>query len=435
MPEFVTKIAIGATLALAVTSAAMANPVSQVPAQNFLGAEWMESPIHRVAPMASNNGYVNSYTIETADGTYVAHGTDQARTMIREIHATHELRQQSTIGMMGKSTVNATANLVNTPIRIIEGVGDRIDAVADVEDAVLFAPKIVGDVGGKLLSGVGELGHTGLRIVTGVAGTRCSGFDECVSNAGRDVWSGVNSVAGKHSSARDIHAKLGTDHESLNPVLQKEVNRLAYANAYTGVAFNLTVPNAGLNHLSSYHQGVRWVNNSEFVAQYQDANRGPDRERASLAALGIEQDTIDRIYSNEFFTRSNRTTLAASLNAMGPSAYSAPFARDAAAATSPAIVHNKLEVYKYFAHMAQSGQVSNYVSGPATLAYRPDGTFVMPLKADYLQWSPQSRQAAEFLAQTARGGQKRAELHVLGQASPEFKSQVGRMGVKVVEIS
>lgn len=434
MLKFITHLAIGTVFSLTVTTPVMANPASQVPAQDFLGAELMQSPLHRVAPMAQNNGYVNIYTIETADGAYVAHGTEQARIMIREIHATHQLRQQSTVGMMGKSFVNATANLVKTPVRIVEGVGDRIDSVQSFEDAVFLAPKTVGEVGGTLINGAGELAHTGVRIVSGVAGTRCSGIGECVSDAGRDVLSGVNSIAGKHSSARNIHARLGTDNETLNPMLQKEVNRLAYANAYTGVAFNLTVPNAGLNHLSSYHQGVRWVNNSEFVAQYQDAYRGPDREKASLTALGIDQDTIDRLYANESFTNSNRTALAAALSAMGPTPYSDPFARDAAAADSPHIVRNKIEVYQYFAQMAQNGHIRNFVSGPGTLAYRPDGTYVMPLKADYLQWTAQSQQAAEFLAQTARNGQNRAEMHVLGQASPEFKSQATRMGIKVINI-
>ena len=78
-----------------------------------------------------------------------------------------------------------------------------------------------------------SLAATAWRITTSAAGTKCQGFGGCTSKAGRDIWSGFNSLAGKHNAAKEIHYTLGTDPYTDNQVLQRQVDRLAYADAYT----------------------------------------------------------------------------------------------------------------------------------------------------------------------------------------------------------
>ncbi len=433
MPLDMKRTIIGLALGLGASLTAMANPY-QVPAQDFLGAEWMQSPIHRVAPMAQNNGSVNSYSIETPDQVYTVHGTEQARTLIREIHAAHQLRQRSTTGAVVKSIKNRSANMVTTPLRTVKSIGGRLNRVESFEDAAFFIPQTVGEVGGTLMNGVGEMAVTGARIAKGAAGTRCDSFGNCAADAGKDVWSGVNSLVGKHNASRRLHASLGTSPETQNKALKREINRLSYAEAYTGTAFKFGVPAAGLNYVSDYQRGIGWYNNTEFVAGYEDAHRSRNRDKASLETIGVPAQTVDALYANQAFSKTDRTALISAINGIGHSAYTAGFVQDATAASSPYMAKTKVELYKYFAHLAQTGQIADFINGPSTMIQLRNGALILPLKVDYLQWTPQSRQAAEFLAQTAKGGQKPAELHVLGSASPEFKTNVGRMGVKVVDV-
>ena len=91
MPKWRT-ISIGVITSLIFGMTASAAPESMVSAQDFLGAQWMESQLHRVDPTARNNGLINSYTIQTHHGTFTIDGTDQARAFIREITAADQLR-------------------------------------------------------------------------------------------------------------------------------------------------------------------------------------------------------------------------------------------------------------------------------------------------------------------------------------------------------
>ena len=433
MPLDMKRTIIGLALSLGANITAMANPY-QVPAQDFLGAGWMQSPIHRVAPMAQNNGSVNSYIIETPDRVYTVHGTEQARTLIREIHATHQLRQRSTTGAVVKSVKNRSANMVTTPLRTVKSIGGRLNRVESFEDAAFFIPQTIGEVSGTLINGAGEMAVTGARIAKGATGTRCDSFGNCAADAGKDMWSGVNSLVGKHNASRRLHASLGTNPETQNKALKREIDRLSYAEAYSGTAFKFSVPNMGLNYVSDYQRAVGYYNNTEFAAGYEDAHRSRNREIASLKAAGVPMQTIAALYANQAFTKTDRTGLVSAINGIGRSAYTADFAQDAAMAPSPHTAKTKVELYKYFAHLAQSGQIADFISGPSTMIRLRNGALILPLKADYLQWTPETAQMTRYLSRSTRQQQNRAELHILGGASPKFKNNAGRIGVRVVEI-
>jgi hypothetical protein len=111
---------------------------------------------------------------------------------------------------MAGAAKDRTSNLVTTPYRLSKDLVDHAGDISGAEDALLFVPQQVGGIVGDLLSGVGELTVTGVRISKGVAGTACSGLG-CVEKARDDIWSGVNSLAGKHNAARRLHREFGTD--------------------------------------------------------------------------------------------------------------------------------------------------------------------------------------------------------------------------------
>ena len=406
---------------------------TQVKAQEHLGADWMQSPWHSVNPIAMNDGIFNSYEITTPDGTYVVRGTSQARLNIREIYAIYQLRERSVVGTAANSLTTRTINWVKSPLRAVGYVGKRVGEVDSVEDAVLFAPKAVYDTGETVVSSVGEFAVTGKRIVTGAAGTKCDSFGQCVSDAGSDVWSGLNSLLGKHNAARRLHAEFGTDRQTQNKLLRREIDRLSYTEAYTGSAFKYFVPRAEIDVLSDYQRGIGYFNNAEFAAGYTDAHRPRNAQKKMLSEAGASKKLIDKLYKSELYTHNQRTALADALTVIRTKSTLGGFVAGATEAQNREEAQNIIDVYSYLASQIEQGQLTGFAPEPVIIAQSADGGIYAPMRADYLQWNDTLALTANILSANARKSNKQAQLHVLGQASPEISQRLNAMGIRLVQ--
>ena len=402
---------------------------TQVNAAQFLGAEYMQSLYHRVLPQAISDGVMLTYTIETSQQQVSITGTEQAKIRIHEIHATETLRQRSTGGAILDSAKDRTTNLVETPYRIGKTLVNRAGDISNVEEAVLFVPEQVLDTAGNLLSGVGELGVTAMRITKGAAGTKCSGL-KCIEKAGSDIWSGVNSLAGKHNASRRLHAEFGTDPQTDNKAYRKQIDRLAYANSYTGTTIKLGAGQAGIEYLSPAFTNVGYVNNAEFVGQYEDAHRQKKHEKEILESWGADLQAIDNFYANTAYTKANRRRLFRALNTLQDKPFAVTLFYGAADIDQRYAADSHVLTYEYIASLAANDEVAAYIANSADplIALR-NGTVILPIYADYLTWSPQLENSLQNLSQSGQRG----SLHVLGYAGPRVKQLATKRGIQVVE--
>ena len=413
----------------AATAHAQPYPQHTVDAAKFLGFEYMQSAHHRVAPLALSDGHMLRYSIETPYEQLVVTGTEQTKQRIHEIHATEALRQRSTGGAIVGAAKDRTTNLVKTPYRIGKTLVNRASDISNVEEAVLFIPKQVGQVASGLIDGVGELGVTALRITKGAAGTECSGFN-CVEKAGEDIWSGVNSLAGKHNAARRLHAEFGTDPQTKNNAYRKQINRLAYANAYTGTTVKLGTGQAGIDYLSPAFIGVGYINNAEFVGGYKDAHRQRNHEKNSYKAWGTDPRMVEYLFENDAFTQRNRRRLFTALDAIPDKDLAVTLLHDIADSPNGSHTKSHLALYDHISALAVRGEITGYIyDDPWPLIASNDGTLILPIYSDYLQHTPEL--IAELKKLKQRNGQ--SALHVLGYASPEVKQGVRQLDIQVVE--
>lgn len=404
-------------------------PARTVSAAQFLSPEYMQSPYHRVEPYAVSDGYLLRYAIQTPRERIVVTGTEQAKIRIHEIHATEMLRQRSTGGAILGSAKDRTTNLVETPYRIGKTIVNRAGDISNVEDAVLFIPEQFGQAAGSLLNGVGELGVTALRVTKGAAGTKCSGFD-CVEKAGEDIWSGFNSLAGKHNASRRLHAEFGTDPQTDNKAYRKQIDRLAYANAYTGTTIKLGAGQAGIDVISPAFTGVGYVNNAEFVGGYEDAHRQRNREKDAYRSWGANPQAVDDLFKNKAFTKLNRRRLFKALDAIPDKSFAVRLLHDVADSPNRSHAQSHLALYDFIAALTLRGEIAAYINtAPKPLIASRNGTVILPLYSDYLANTPQLTLALQSLAANNR----QSALHVLGYASPEAKQTARRMGVQVIE--
>lgn len=400
-----------------------------VKAAQFLGAEFMESAHHRVSPLAISDGYLLSYEIETPYERVIVSGTENAKIRIREIQATEILRQRSTGGAVLESAKDRTTNLVETPYRIGKTLVARASEVSNVEEAALFVPQQIGQAAGNLLHGVGELAVTGARITSGVTSTKCSGFG-CVEKAGSDIWSGVNSLAGKHNASRRLHAEFGTDPQTDNKAYRKQIDRLAYANSYTGTTIKLGAGQAGIDYLSPAFTAIGYINNTEFVGQYEDAHRQKNFEKKAYKSWGADPRAVEQLYENDAFTKASRRRLFTALNTLPDKAFAVRLLHDAS--NSPARAHSEshLAVYDYIAALTSRGDIRTYVNVASDpLIISQDGTLIFPIYGDYLELTPALLKSLQDLSSQSH----RSALHILGYAGEDVKQAAQRLGVQVVQ--
>ncbi len=409
----------------------------QVDARRFLGANLMQGPFHRVSPYAWNDGFANTYQIKTADYTYIVQGTEHVRIRLHEIKATEILKRRSTALAAGKAVVGRTLNLVITPARAIQGTVDRFGAAKNAGEALMVVPSGAVEIVGELAAGLTELGVTGWRITTSATGTRCQGFGTCVSKAGQDIWSGVNSVVGKHGAAQEIHASVGTNPYSQNRVLQRQVDRLAYAAAYTSTAVKMGFTWSGVNVLDPLATGVGYYNNGEFVAQYEDAHKARRREKALLRSWGVSKKDIAKLYGSDAFTHISRTQLVKAVSTFGAKGYKARMIREAASSPTRFVADSRVAVYEYFAKLVASRRIKAFAADlPSAVALDTSNTLILPFAVDYLKWTPEIAPTITNLSARVGPGTHypRARVHVLGRASSMFKRRSAALGIRVVEI-
>lgn len=413
---------------------------SYLPASDFLAPEWMQSGLHNIAPQTYNDGYANTYKIITEKHIYIVQGTEQVKERVYEIKAVQSLFATPTLFAATKAFKDRTKNLVQTPIRAVKGGAARY---ADVktskyglpEDSLATISSGLGTVIGALGRGLQELGTTGVRLTTSATGTQCSGIGQCARKAGGDIWSGVNSLTGKHAAARRLHKRLGTDPYSDNAVLQKEISRLAYAESYTGTGYKFGVAGAGITIISPLAKGVGYYNNVEFAAQYEDAHKRRNIEKELYAAWGAHKKAVNALYKNPAFTHTTRTRLASALAKINSPVFRAHAVQNASTLETRYVAASKLAIYQYLAKLERSGVTHGYVDAPMAIAVSRSGALILPLSADYVQWTQDMATLVQDFAALRNTGQARPEIHILGQASPRFKTNAQKLGINVLEIS
>jgi hypothetical protein len=415
------------------------NASGYVPAVDFLGEDLMKSDLHEVQEQAWNDGYANTYKITTEKHVYYAQGTQTAKKRIHEIEATEVLRKKTPLHAAGGTILNRSVNLVETPIRAIAGARARNDEAETVNDKLMLVPTGIGGVLKNLAGGLKELGITGLRITKGVGGTRCAGIGQCIGKAGRDIWSGMNSLTGKHEASRLVHRSVGTDPYTDNKVLQNQVDKLAYTNAYTGLGFKVGLANAGIPFLSPYTTGVGYYNNTEFVAQYEDAEKRRNLEKAMLLdEWGLDQTVIDGFYGNKNFTDTTRTQFLQAVTKLSSAEARINAITDAVSSETRYVAESKLDIYRYLSIIDEAGDIDGYVKGTSSaIAATTTGTLILPFTGDYISWTDEiAAPVTEFAALAGPEKQyENAEIHILGLASPLFKQKTEALGLQVIEIN
>jgi|GEM_PF-2159761 len=414
-----------------------------VDARLFLTESDMAGPYHRVNPKARNDGFANTYEIRTQDHLYVAEGTEKARQRIAEITAIEVSQKDSTVEVVGGTVAGKMKNLVDTPVRLVKSGAKRVKAVDSTKDALLLVPEGVGDLAVNLGGGVYEVGKTGVGVakegvesVDGDSEDDCSGTD-CVGASGKVARKGFDELSGAASKARRRHSQLGTDPYSDNPVLQKEINRVAYSKTFSGIGLSAGLGLAGLPPaVNAYRSGVSLYNRGEKLIEYSDPYERRKIEEEKLKSWGANKDQIEKFYAGKVYNATLRTRLILALEAFPSPEDRLSLFDQALSADTDYLARGYIVTMRYLGERFRSIPRLKLKTGLPFLAYQTGyDTLTLVYHADYLIWSKDFAQAIDRLnADPAVQKAEGIDFVLLGRASDQARKRLAKNGFKVATI-
>jgi hypothetical protein len=368
-------------------------------AVELLPPDLLTSPHYRIDPRVVTYGFLNRYAITSDYGDFEVRGDRMLRTRIREIEALAALDEMSKTTTFSRAAANAlkspfvaTWNLIANPVDTILGI--PTGAWNAIEQASQLAR--------------GERG------------------------ALED--SGALALIGFEVKKRQIANELGVDPYSSNKALQKQLNRFAWA-AYLG----------GLPYLF-----VPFVDDSDF----QETPEEPADElavilsiyspedlrrlnRIELAVMGVAEPLADELITHPWYSPRHATALVEALAALDLTQNRSAFIEAAVSAES----EDDALFYEQSAELMRSysdrgspiGEIVNLGGTPTGTT--ESRTLVVPLPADYVNWTPATAALARAIGEGVAGhpNVERSELVLSGAASPLARERFEALGVVVTE--
>jgi len=373
-------------------------------ASEILRPEILAGPHHKVREPVPTYFGANQFTIDSEFGVFQADGNEILVRRIKEINAIAQLKDVSrtdeyknALVAAAKSPVAAARNIVTDPVNTISNVPKGIM---------------------KFMSRAGE----------------------SVKNIGKKNESSdadgsrMQQLIGFSDTKRKMAIKLGVDPYSTNPVLQHELDGIAWASFAGGATFSLaTLPIGGGAGAALTVTDVT----SSFDEMLQEKSPTDLKiiNRKALLALGANAKETERLLNNTAFSPSQQTAFVLNLKSLNGVANRGAFVRTAAEKSSDesdaifcvqtAALMSQIHKKKPMARLAMIGDF------PICIA--KDGTVIVVFQWDYAAWTSG---AAGFTSDVqklaAQSGKSRNVFVALsGQVSPRLRQELENRGFTV----
>jgi hypothetical protein len=372
-------------------------------AQGLLPPDWLKGAHYLVQDDVVNDGAQHHFVVLSDFGPFPATGTAMLRTRLVESEAIAALKE----ARGSEVFASALKFQVLHPFRGVK--------------MLIMEPGRVGrSVGGGLLEFLQMPGR----------------FLNFESSDSED--SVTKSTIGFSYMKRKLAFQFGVDPYSSNPVLQDELNELAWiaftADLMPQVGY-LFMPGGAILWMS--FSATRWT--SYLDEQVRDFSPGDLRalDRGRLAKMGASEDDINRFFLNPQYSPRHWTIITTALEELAD-------VDDRAAFLALASEANSEELVLFFQQMAEMmrgyhlhvGDVDRLVALPRIPAlYTKDHALVVMLPVDHLFWTSRVALVAQGLTAhiPRRPRIARRELWIAGRVSPRARQELESLGWTVYE--
>jgi hypothetical protein len=371
-------------------------------ASKILPAELLSGPNHRVHERVTNDGFMNTYRIDSKFGNMTAVSTALLRKRIGEINAMAVMDKL-------KGTKEYAAAIKDS----------ALSTMVAAKDLVVQPVKTVTEV----VSGVGLAFR---RAGDSLFGSKRSDAED----------SKFKNLIGFSAYKRQYAYELGVDVYSRNEILQDRLNEISWA----GFAGGLTV-SAALAAVPGGAGVAMTVIGTTRVSTEIFKNTPPaDLRRMNsekLKAMGIEPSTIETFISDSIFTPREQTELVSALDEMKEAADRERFVQLAALTNNADMaVFRQRQSEMYAGYYKGVAPLARFVSvGQLAAARAATGALVFNIPLDHLTWTEHLGRLAATSDAVANQmpGLTDKQLWVTGTLSPRARAEMGRMKWKVLE--
>jgi len=384
-------------------------------AASFLGPEVLRGEHHVVREAVANDGYMNTYTIDSDFGQFTAYGGPLLAIRLREIAALAELDKLShtkvfadAVTRSATSQVTALVDFAQRPVETVKGV-----------------PGGVKRMFGRTKKTVKEGAAAASEMVTdskdGVESEEDKGALQEGAEAGAKYAEKYFGVSG---AERRWAEKLGVDPYTRNEVLRSAIRKVAKVDAAGGLAVRFApIPRI---------PGVSAIRTATKLVWGTDPRELREINRKALLAMGVEAALAEQFLDNAWYSPSAQTLFVSVLSGLSTVGGRPAVVELAALAQSYEEALFFLQAIKMLVGFKASGVEITQLLGGARLpgVLTSDGRFVFLVPVDRILWTEGIAAAATgSFEEVAKGLETTSrEVWFRGQASKRCRAEIKRRG-------
>lgn len=374
----------------------------ELKASEILRENVLTGPHHKVREEVTPYSGANHYSIDSDFGVFEAEGNEMLVRRIGEINAIAKLKEVSrtdeykqALLQAAKSPLAAAKQIVTEPVETISNV-----------------PKGIG----KFMSRAGQ-------TIKGIGKKQDS-----------DKYEGsqVQQMIGFSNTKRKVALSLGVDPYSSNPVLQHELEGIAWASFAGNATFSLgTLPIGGGAGMALTVTGTQ--NRLEDILREKSPAELKMINRKALLAMDATGKEADRFLGNDAFSPTAQTAFLLNLKSLDGVENRRAFIRLAAEVSTneaDAIFCVQTAALMSKLHNGEHPLARVALVGDFPICIAKDGTVIVALQWDYAAWT---KLAADFEEQI-RAQEKDSTGHLIavsGTVSPRLRHELETRGYVV----
>jgi hypothetical protein len=370
-------------------------------ARALLPLDLLTGPHHKVSDPVYSDGSLHIYTIVSDFGTFEARGDDMLRIRLREVDALATLEAMHT----SKEFASAAGRALASPFVATWNV------ISNPVDTILGVPK-----------GAWEKIQRTSELARGDRGElEDSAFKELI---------------GFERKKRRIAAELGVDPYSSNRVLQRSLNRFAWA-AYAGGLPSMFIPFTDVEtETAAEPAATSEADRLDEILQHYSPEDLDRLNRIELAVMGTPKPLGEQFIHHPWFSPRHETAVVDNLAALDLTENRVVFIEAAITAESEEdarFYQRNAELMRRYSDSVE--RIDRIVAiGGVVTGLCADGTLVVPLAADHALWSPATSEFVDAFTTTPPELEiRRKRLLLSGTLSPLARSKIESRGVDVVE--
>jgi hypothetical protein len=375
-------------------------PAPALSASKILSPELLSGANHRVQERVTNDGFLNTYQIDSKFGTFTAVSTAVLRKRIGEINAMIVMEKVqsskeyvSSIKEAGLDTMTSAASLITSPVKTVSGAAQGLGAAFS-------------------------------RVSESIGGAKRSQSED----------SSVKDAIGFSTTKRQFAYQFDVDVYSDNQKLQDMLNRIAwasYAGSLTWSAAMAAVP--GGAGVAMTVIGTNKVLNQIFQTTPPVELRKMNTDK--LNAMGVNSQVTDAFINNTIFSPREQTLLVHALGEMNGVADRGALVRLALSSQNPTVALFRQRQAQMYAGFNKSvTPLERFISlGQFAVSRTVNGALVFNVPLDYLAWTEPMAQLITGANQLVNElpGIREKQLWLAGTLSPRARKEIESRGWQV----